>query len=211
MFEKELDPNPIDQFQAWYTQACSHLWLKTKLSRIFPPLVLHQPDNVVLATVDPSGRPRARIVLLKGIEDGKFVFFTNYKSAKAQEIAQNPNVSLVFQWCFPERQVRIEGKAEKISSIDSAQYFATRSRGSQIGAWASNQSEAIDSREVLEKKVHEIEKKFEGREIPCPEFWGGYAVTPEKIEFWQARLNRLHDRLVYIRTGSGWDRKRLSP
>ncbi|GIL17433.1 MAG: pyridoxine/pyridoxamine 5'-phosphate oxidase [Oligoflexia bacterium] len=211
MFERQLDLDPIKQFQAWYTQACSYLWLKNFLSRFFPPIALHQPDAMVLATVTSDGKPDARVVLLKGIEKGQFLFYTNYDSRKGKELSHNPHVALVFQWCYPERQVRIEGRVKRLSYEESSLYFSTRPRGSQIGAIASQQSEVIQSREVLEHQVREVEKKYEDQEIPCPTNWGGFAVEPSRIEFWQARLSRLHDRLVYIKSESGWERKRLSP
>jgi len=173
------------------------------------------PETMILATSTPAGRPSARAVLLKrwgagGGDDG-FVFFTNYGSRKAKELDQNPFAALLFHWPILERQVRVEGPVERISEEESAAYFRTRARGSRIGAWASYQSEPLADRSDLVRRVREIEQRFAGQDIPLPPFWGGYRLTPELIEFWQGRLNRLHDRISYRRTDDGWHTERLWP
>ena len=173
------------------------------------------PETMILATSTPAGRPSARAVLLKrwgagGGDDG-FVFFTNFGSRKAKELDQNPFAALLFHWPILERQVRVEGPVERISEEESAAYFRTRARGSRIGAWASYQSEPLADRSDLVRRVREIEQRFAGQDIPSPPFWGGFRVTPELIEFWQGRLNRLHDRISYRRTDDGWHTERLWP
>ena len=169
------------------------------------------PETTILATSTPEGRPSARAVLLKRWNNDGFVFFTNYGSRKAHELDQNPFAALLFHWPILERQVRLEGPVERISEEESATYFRTRSRGSRIGAWASRQSDTLPDREALVESVREIEQRFAGQEVPLPSFWGGYRVTPELMEFWQGRLNRLHDRIAYRRTDDGWQTERLWP
>lgn len=193
-----LDPNPIGQFQDWYTVA-----INTDLP---------EPNAMSLCTVDADGQPSVRTVLLKLYDQRGFVFFTNYASRKAREIDRNPRVALLFPWVALARQVQIRGRAERISTGESLAYFATRARGSQIGAWSSPQSEVIKSRSFLESQVAAIAAKFDKGEIPLPDFWGGYRVVPEVIEFWQGRENRLHDRFRYVREAQNqWTIERLAP
>jgi pyridoxamine 5'-phosphate oxidase len=166
---------------------------------------------VALATADASGRPSVRMVLLRGVDERGFVFHTNYNSRKARELAENPRASLCVHWHSLEEQIRIEGTVERLRDAESDQYFASRPRGSQLGAWASNQSAPLPSRETLEEEYREIERRFEGRRIPRPPFWGGFRLVPEQIEFWFGRPDRLHDRLLYTRSGDGWTIERLYP
>jgi pyridoxamine 5'-phosphate oxidase len=194
---EELNPEPVAQFSEWFIQATE--------------LAVHEPNAMTLATVDAGGMPYQRTVLLKYYDREGFVFFTNYGSRKAAQIAANPQVSLLFPWIALERQVIIQGRAEKISTAESLRYFASRPRDSQIGAWVSNQSEVITSRKFLMQKLHEIREKFQHGEIPLPSFWGGYRVAPETIEFWQGGPARLHDRFLYRKQNAGWDIERLSP
>ena len=169
------------------------------------------PESMTLATATAEGRPSARMVLLKGADPDGFRFFTNFGSHKAVELDANPWAALCFHWSVLERQVRIEGSVERLSTEDSAEYFATRGRGSQIGAWASEQSRPIADRAGLEARAAEIEARFAGKEVPLPDFWGGYLLVPERFEFWQGRANRLHDRLVYTPRNGGWEITRLQP
>ena len=170
------------------------------------------PNAVNLATVDAEGRPRARMVLFKGLEAEGFVFYTNYHSAKARELESHPDAALTFWWEPPGRQVRVEGTVRRLDAETSDAYFQTRPRDSQIGAYASRQSEEVANHHQLEDQYREIEKRFEGREIPRPEFWGGYVLTPERVEFWQNASGRMHDRIRYQRTAEGgWRQDRLSP
>ncbi|WP_438014018.1 pyridoxamine 5'-phosphate oxidase [Sorangium sp. So ce315] len=166
---------------------------------------------MTLATVDPSGRPSARMVLLKGIDDRGFVFFTNYASRKAADLEANPFAALCIHWAKSAEQIRVEGRVERISDAESDAYFATRPRGSQIGAWASRQSAPLPSRERLIERVREIEARFDGRPVPRPAFWGGYRVVPERVELWRGQESRLHDRVVHVRDGDGWRVERLYP
>ena len=196
--EKRIERDPIKQFQIWLDEA-----MAAKL-----PL----PEAMTLATVTSDGRPSARMVLLKQVDDDGFVFFTNYQSAKAVELEGNQYAALVFYWSPLERQVRVEGKVERTSTEESAQYFQTRPRESQIGAWASPQSSVIAGREVLEERAQELEDYYRDREIECPEHWGGYRMHPDRIEFWKGRLGRLHDRILYELMSDGtWSIKRLAP
>jgi len=194
---EELNPDPVAQFSEWFIQATE--------------LEVHEPNALTLATVDENGMPFQRTVLLKYYDKDGFVFFTNYSSRKAAQIAANPKVSLLFPWITLERQVIIQGHAEKISTAESLRYFASRPRESQIGAWVSNQSEVISSRKFLMQKLAEIKDKFAHGEIPLPSFWGGYRVVPEAIEFWQGGPARLHDRFLYQKKDDGWHIERLSP
>jgi pyridoxamine 5'-phosphate oxidase len=166
---------------------------------------------MILATSTRDGHPSARTVLLKGYDERGFVFYTNYEGRKAGELESNPACALLFYWGEQERQVRIEGRANRLSDEESDAYFTSRPHGSRIGAWASQQSRPVESRSILEERVRALEAEYESREIPRPPFWGGYRVEPDVVEFWQGRENRLHDRLVYRRTGGGWNIERLQP
>lgn len=194
---EELNPDPIAQFSAWFIQATE--------------LAVHEPNAMTLATVDDAGRPCQRTVLLKYYDADGFVFFTNYGSRKANQIASNPQVSLLLPWLTLERQVIIQGRANKISTAESLRYFASRPRESQIGAWVSNQSEVITSRKFLLQKLSEMRAKFQQGKIPLPSFWGGYRVVPEAIEFWQGGPARLHDRFLYRKIAADWQLERLAP
>ena len=194
----ELKLDPILQFEAWYADACSSN--------------IHEPGAMSMATVDISGQPSQRTVLLKLFDQQGFVLFTNYDSRKAQQIAHNNKVSLLFPWQSLGRQVMIAGQVEKISTAESLTYFVTRPRSSQLGAWASGQSEMISSRSILDTMVESMKKKYENKEVPLPPFWGGYRVIPETIEFWQERASRLHDRFLFERNEDGqWASERLAP
>ena len=173
----------------------------------------HQVDTapVVLATSDAAGRPSARLVLLRGVDARGFVFFTNYNSRKGRELSGNPHAALCFYWASLDEQIRIEGRVERVSAEESDAYFAGRPRGSQLGAWASDQSNVLPSRESLEEKYREIERRFEGRTVERPSFWGGFRLAPVRIEFWYGRPDRLHDRVVYVRDDSAWRIERLYP
>jgi pyridoxamine 5'-phosphate oxidase len=195
--ESETDPNPVEQFRRWFDEALA--------------ADLHEPNAMTLATATPDGRPSARIVLLKGFDERGFVFYTNYGGRKSNELEANPYCALLFYWGELERQVRVEGHASRISAAESDAYFEGRPRGSQLGAWASEQSRPVEGRDTLEKRLRELEAAYEGREVPRPPFWGGYRVEPEVIELWQGRENRLHDRLRYSRVGAAWRLVRLQP
>jgi pyridoxamine 5'-phosphate oxidase len=194
----DLDPDPIKQFAQWFGDAAA--------------AEIRDVNAMSLATIGEDGMPQSRIVLLKAISDRGFVFYTNYESAKGRELERNPRAALNFYWVQLERQIRISGTVEKTSREDSEEYFHSRPVGSQLGAWASRQSDVIANREVLEAKLAEVTDRFGGGAIPLPENWGGYRVKPETIEFWQGRANRLHDRFRYRRDDSGaWIIERLSP
>jgi len=196
--ENEIDRDPIRQFQIWFDDAIS--------------AKIPMPEAMTLATATPDGMPAARMVLLKQVDQAGFVFFTNYRSAKAQQLDANPHAALVFYWNQLERQVRVEGSVVRISQQESHEYFQTRPRESQIGAWASEQSTVITGRDVLEQRARELEGLYCDREIDCPEHWGGYRVIPERIEFWKGRVGRLHDRILYERDSGGlWTISRLAP
>ncbi len=169
------------------------------------------PEAMSVASVSEDGRPSSRMVLLKQADQQGFVFYTNYHSRKADELEQNPHVALLFHWNILQRQVRVEGRVERVTQEESEAYFHSRSRGSQIGAWASKQSQVASSRQTLTDKFKEFKQKFTGKEIPLPEFWGGYRVIPERIEFWQGKADRMHDRFVYQRQDQGWKVIRLNP
>jgi len=169
------------------------------------------PESMSVSSCTTEGRPSSRMVLLKEVDQQGFVFFTNYNSRKSLELQENPFAALLFHWNMLQRQVRVEGRIERISEQESADYFHSRGRGSQIGAWASHQSDELESREVLAARVKMFEEKFKGKEIPLPEFWGGYRVVPDRIEFWQGKADRLHDRFIYQPNAKGWDITRLNP
>ena len=194
---KHTDPDPIVQFEDWFKTAVK--------------LIENDPNAMTLCTADENGFPTSRTVLLKEFDHNGFVFYTNYKSRKSSHIDKNPNVSITFFWPDLMRQIHIEGKAEKTSAEQSDIYFKTRPDGSKLGAWASEQSREVSSREELEKQLVKMEQKFKGGEIPRPPHWGGFCVTPSRLEFWQGRLNRLHDRICYIKENDNWQIKRLSP
>lgn len=197
--EADAARDAIEQFRRWFAEA---------LERIDRKLL--EPNAMTLATVDAAGMPDARIVLLKEVDDRGFVFYTNYESRKAQDMRDDPRAALVFHWQPLERQVRIQGSVAKVGAAESDAYFKTRPLGSRIGAWASPQSEPIESREWLEKRWQAYEQRY-GADPPRPPQWGGYRLTPERIEFWQGRASRLHDRLVYSRQADGWRISRLAP
>jgi pyridoxamine 5'-phosphate oxidase len=169
------------------------------------------PEAMTLATSSRDGAPSARMVLLKEVDRHGFVFYTNYDSRKGAELTENPRAALVFHWTVLERQVRVEGVVARVTSEESYAYFRTRGRGSRIGAWASRQSATLESRDAFLERVRHYEKEFAGGDVPLPPFWGGFRVAPQRIEFWQGRANRLHDRLLYERNGEGWTRSRLYP
>lgn len=193
-----LFPDPIKQFESWYAETCA-----TDIS---------ESSAMILATVDEHGQPWQRTVLLKLFDEKGFVFFTNYSSRKAEHIAINNKVSLLFPWHSLGRQVKITGTVKKISTKDSLKYFLSRPRGSQIGAWASHQSKVVKNRALLDAMFDDMKHKFIDGDIPLPSFWGGYCIEPETIEFWQARDSRLHDRFIYSKNESGdWLNERLAP
>lgn len=195
--ETDLQDNPILQFKIWFAEV-----LKDEI---------YEANAMILSTVS-DGRPKSRVVLLKDIDDLGFTFFTNYNSRKGKEMEANPQVAITFFWKELERQVRIEGRVQKVTVQESDEYFNSRPRGSQLGAWVSNQSEVIESREFLDEKLAYFESAFAGKPVPRPEHWGGYRVIPEHFEFWQGRPSRLHDRFAYTQEPDGsWLRGRLSP
>ncbi len=193
----DVDHDPVVQFHTWFQNAID--------------AGLHEPNAMILATATTDGKPSARTVLLKGYDEQGFVFYTNYEGRKAGELETNPRCALLFYWGELERQVRVEGIGSRISEQESDEYFASRPRGSQLGAWASQQSRVVDGRRSLEQKLHSLQAEYEDREVPRPPFWGGYRVEPEAIEFWQGRESRLHDRLVYHREDGAWRIERLQP
>ena len=194
----DVQGDPIEQFQLWFDEAN-----KVEISEV---------NAMHLSTVNPNGMPSSRIILLKGIENNGFVFFTNYQSDKGKDLDANPAAALLFFWKELERQVRIQGHVEKISKDDSEQYFQSRPKGSQIGAWTSPQSTVIESRELLEEREKAIAEKYKDEEVlPKPEQWGGYILKPICIEFWQGRPNRLHDRILYSQVDGHWKINRLAP
>ena len=196
--EATVDPDPIKQFRLWFDAAVA------SGSRL--------PESMTLATSTPEGKPSARVVLLKSVDVQGFVFYTNYRSAKAGELDENPHAALVFYWVGLDRQVRVEGTVSRVSAEESDQYFQTRPRESQLGALASPQSEVIESREVLEERLSALEKEYGDRQVSRPSHWGGYRLKPKRIEFWENRPGRLHDRIVYdLQADGSWTIARLAP
>ena len=191
-----MSDDPLRLFAEWFEQARA---------------AVEVPEVMALATATADGAPSARMVLLKGADADGFVFYTGYGSRKAAELAENPRAAIVFYWRPLGRQVRIEGTVERVPEEDSAAYFATRPRGSQLAAWASEQSRSLPSRDDLERRYAEVEREYEGGDVPLPPHWGGYRLRPEAIEFWQHRENRLHERVLYTRAREGWRRQLLDP
>ena len=191
------DRDPIDLFGEWFQEA--------------ERAGIMMPEAMTLATCTKDGKPSARMVLLKGYDERGFVFYTNYLSRKGQELVANPHAAIVFHWTVLERQVRVEGPVERTTTEESYAYFQSRLRGSRVGAWASNQSKVLESREQFEARVAEVERQFSGVDVPLPPFWGGFRIVPQHIEFWQGRVNRLHDRLCFQRDGDRWTTRRLQP
>jgi pyridoxamine 5'-phosphate oxidase len=214
-----LDANPLAQFEAWFRDAAGEQaqsrWRKIGIAlyKLWSALCNHRPADInamTLATVDKNGKPSTRTVLLKSVDERGFIFFTNYESRKGRELADNPNAALTFFWSELERQVCVAGSVTKLPVAESAAYFKSRPRGSQLAAWASNQSEVVPDRAALETKWRELEKKFPN-EVPLPPHWGGFILRPERIEFWQGRPSRLHDRFSYARQpDNSWKLERLA-
>lgn len=197
----DLDPNPFGQFRDWFDEA-----RETK--------EVVEPNAMALATVDSDGQPNQRTVLLKAHDDRGFVFFTNYESTKSKEMESNPQVSILFMWLALERQLKIKGRAERLTRAESVKYFLSRPIGSRLGAWVSEQSTVISGRSLLRAKLDEIKRKFANGEVPCPDFWGGYRIVPSRFEFWQGGRDRLHDRFEYVHpeeSENEWDINRLAP
>ena len=198
LLKQDVDSDPFRQFHRWFEQALA--------------AELPEPNAMTIASATPDGRPSARMVLLKNLDDQGFVFYTNYESHKGQELLANPWASLVFWWAELERQVRVEGRVEQVSAAESDAYFHSRPRSSQLGAWASNQSRIVGDRADLEQRLAELEAQYgEDQPIPRPPHWGGFRVVPEVVEFWQGRPNRLHDRIVYRHKAGAWTLARLAP
>ncbi len=195
--EQDVDPDPLVQLRRWLDEAIA--------------AELDEPTAITLATVDASGMPDARVVLLRGMDERGVWWFTNRRSAKGRQVAANPVAALVAHWQPMERQVRLRGRVELLSDAESDAYFASRPRASRLGAWASDQSAPIADRDALERHVAGVEARFEGREVPRPDHWGGYLLRPDTVEFWQGRPARLHDRLVYTRADAGWALERRQP
>lgn len=196
--ESDVLPDPLGQFARWFEEA-----LQSELP---------EPNAMTLATVSPSGRPSVRTVLLKGVDAEGFVFYTNYESRKGSDLANNPQAALLFTWLELERQIRIEGVVEKISAEESLAYFQSRPLGSQIGAWASPQSQVVSDRDVLESRSAQLQEQYAGADaLPLPPFWGGYRLRPDRLEFWQGRESRLHDRIDYVLENEHWNIQRLAP
>ena len=198
LHEEQMPADPIEQFTAWFREALS--------------AQIIEPNAMSLATAWPDGRPLVRTVLLKNYDAAGFVFYTNLESRKARQLKENPQAALLFPWLLLERQVIVAGHVERLSMAETVKYFITRPRDSQIGAWASRQSSPISSRQVLEMEWEALKRKFSAGEVPLPDFWGGFRVVPDSVEFWQGGPNRLHDRILYTRTGEkAWTIGRLAP
>ena len=198
LVESDVLPDPIEQFARWFGDASE--------------AGVVEPNAMTLATADSAGAPSARIVLLKGFDQRGFTFFSNYNSRKGRELAANPRAALVIYWHPLERQVRIEGRVDRVGREESEAYFRTRPPGAQIGAWVSQQSDVVTSRDEMERRAQQLSDEFGDKPIPLPDFWGGYRLVPTSIEFWQGRPSRLHDRLQYLRQDTGgWTLRRLSP
>lgn len=196
--ESDVSADPMEQFNRWFEEALN--------------AQIHEPNAMTLATADGAGRPSARIVLLKGADSRGFVFFTNYESKKGRDLAENPRAALLLNWLELQRQIRIEGRVEKVDQKTSESYFQSRPKSSQIGAWTSPQSQVIPNRETLSEKQQLLETQYASAEVlPLPPFWGGYRVIPDTIEFWQGRPSRLHDRIQYVLEDGTWKMERLAP
>ena len=195
--ERDVAPDPVAMFSRWFAEAQA--------------ADVAEPNAMTLATASADGAPSARMVLLKGVDDGGFVFFTDYRSRKAAELAANPRAALVFHWVELERQVRIAGSVARVAREETEAYFRTRPLGSRLGAWASEQSSVIAGRAVLDTRLRDVEARFAGEDVPAPPHWGGYRLAPGSVEFWQGRASRLHDRIRYVRRAGAWAIERLSP
>ena len=195
--EEDVEPEPIRQFGRWFDEAVA--------------AGQPEPEAMALATATPAGEPSLRFVLLRGIDERGFVFYTNERSRKGREMAANPRVALTFRWWTVERQVRVAGTAAPVEPSEADAYFKSRPRGAQLGAWASAQSAVLPSRAALDEQLGAVTERFAGREVPRPSWWGGFRIRPAEVEFWQGRRDRLHDRLAYSRVGGEWQVQRLSP
>lgn len=195
--ENEIEDHPIKQFQKWFGEALA--------------VIQDDPNAMTLATVDKENQPHARVVLLKEIKDSGFVFYSNYNSNKSKDLHGNPNAALSFFWPSLERQIRIEGKVERLTREESEKYFYSRPYKSQIGALASHQSQVVESRKQLEERFNQLSDQYEEGKVPMPEWWGGFILIPDSIEFWQGRTSRLHDRIKYVKEEESWQIQRLSP